>query len=289
LHRTAELMIGKLSFIPFFSNLFQFFYLIFKFSIRSFVLLLNGIILAQSDCIFTVLQNTCFFSSNCSFIRLESFVFKRIPAVTPYPLPVLFLFLSLLIFSGHEYRMYNTIDVHCYASWALIKLWPKIELAINYDCADLTVAEDRSMTYFIHQGQSGVRSARCAVPHDFGDPENDPWRHPNAYIMYQTDHWKDLNTKFIIESWRDWKLTRDYQYLLYLIPIVCVSSSTDFIFDTFATFLFSLCSWEYCQIQFFCIDQFIRPLLLQLFALINAFPIAQFTLSSLSFTLLPHR
>ncbi|TPP65466.1 Bile acid beta glucosidase [Fasciola gigantica] len=122
---------------------------------------------------------------------------------------------------GHEYRMYNTIDVHFYASWALIKLWPKLQLAINYDCADLTVAEDCATTYFIHQGQSGLRSAKCSVPHDFGDPEHDPWRHPNAYIMFQTDNWKDLNTKFILQAWRDWKLTQDYQYSLYMIPIVC--------------------------------------------------------------------
>jgi non-lysosomal glucosylceramidase len=26
---------------------------------------------------------------------------------------------------GHDYRMFNTLDVHFYASFALIQLWPK--------------------------------------------------------------------------------------------------------------------------------------------------------------------
>ncbi|CAL8080164.1 unnamed protein product [Calicophoron daubneyi] len=122
---------------------------------------------------------------------------------------------------GHEYRMYNTVDVHFYASWALIKLWPKIQLAINYDCADLAIAEDSSPCYYIHEGRYAIRSCECAVPHDFGDPENEPWRQINAYIMYPTDNWKDLNVKFILQAWRDWKLTQDYNYLLYMLPIVC--------------------------------------------------------------------
>ena len=34
---------------------------------------------------------------------------------------------------GHEYRMINTYDVHFYASYALIQLWPELELSIQYD------------------------------------------------------------------------------------------------------------------------------------------------------------
>jgi len=29
--------------------------------------------------------------------------------------------------------MYCTYDVHYYASWALAKLWPKLQLAMQYD------------------------------------------------------------------------------------------------------------------------------------------------------------
>jgi non-lysosomal glucosylceramidase len=34
---------------------------------------------------------------------------------------------------GHEYRMVNTYDVHFYASFALIQLFPELELSIQYD------------------------------------------------------------------------------------------------------------------------------------------------------------
>ena len=34
---------------------------------------------------------------------------------------------------GHEYRMYNTYDVHFYASWALAMLWPQLQISLQYD------------------------------------------------------------------------------------------------------------------------------------------------------------
>lgn len=37
---------------------------------------------------------------------------------------------------GQEYRMYNTYDVHFYASFALIMLWPKLELSLQYDMGE---------------------------------------------------------------------------------------------------------------------------------------------------------
>lgn len=41
-----------------------------------------------------------------------------------------------LIPLGQEYRMYNTYDVHFYASFALIMLWPKLELSLQYDMGE---------------------------------------------------------------------------------------------------------------------------------------------------------
>lgn len=35
--------------------------------------------------------------------------------------------------TGQEYRMYNTYDVHYYSSFALIMLWPKLALSLQYD------------------------------------------------------------------------------------------------------------------------------------------------------------
>ena len=38
--------------------------------------------------------------------------------------------------TGQEYRMYNTYDVHFYASFALIMLWPKLALSVQYDIGE---------------------------------------------------------------------------------------------------------------------------------------------------------
>ena len=131
--------------------------------------------------------------------------------------------LSLLL--GHEYRMFNTYDVHFNASWALIELWPKIELAVLYDLVDMTVSEDSTSVIYMYKGIKGPLSAPLGVPHDCGDPEREPWYRINAYIMYPTDNWKDLSPKFILMAWRDWTITRDYDFLLYVLPVVLVNLS----------------------------------------------------------------
>ncbi|VDD80593.1 unnamed protein product [Mesocestoides corti] len=124
---------------------------------------------------------------------------------------------------GHEYRMFNTYDVHFNASWALIQLWPKIELAVLYDLVDMTVAEDATPSVFLYKGQKGLRNTRLCVPHDCGDPEKEPWYNVNAYVMYPTDNWKDLSPKLILMAWRDWKLTGDNNFLQYVLPVAVAS------------------------------------------------------------------
>lgn len=119
--------------------------------------------------------------------------------------------------------MFNTYDVHFNASWALIELWPKIELAVLYDLADMTASEDSTRVTFIYKGLKGPRNACLGVPHDCGDPEGEPWVNVNAYIMYPTDNWKDLSPKFILMAWRDWKITGDHAFLHYVLPVVLVN------------------------------------------------------------------
>lgn len=38
--------------------------------------------------------------------------------------------------------MYNTYDVHFYASFALIMLWPKLALSVQYDIGESIAAID---------------------------------------------------------------------------------------------------------------------------------------------------
>lgn len=40
------------------------------------------------------------------------------------------------VLSGQEYRMYNTYDVHFYASFALVMLWPKLQIGLQYDIGE---------------------------------------------------------------------------------------------------------------------------------------------------------
>jgi len=40
------------------------------------------------------------------------------------------------VLPGQEYRMYNTYDVHFYASFALVMLWPKLQISLQYDIGE---------------------------------------------------------------------------------------------------------------------------------------------------------
>ena len=42
---------------------------------------------------------------------------------------------TLVYAEGHEYYMYNTYDVHFYAGYALIMLFPQLELSTQRDYA----------------------------------------------------------------------------------------------------------------------------------------------------------
>lgn len=110
-----------------------------------------------------------------------------------------------LLFVGQEYRMYNTYDVHFYASFALIMLWPKLALSVQYDIGEwsavipvfyqlfkdvcLIKSETSTAVYSIHvlsagsvvqqdpterlhlmSGQYSPVKTKNVVPHDIGDP-----------------------------------------------------------------------------------------------------------------------
>lgn len=98
--------------------------------------------------------------------------------------------------SGQEYRMYNTYDVHFYASFALIMLWPKLALSVQYDIgminivglwvrggnislhslnlnlllAGSVVQQDLTERLHLMSGQCAAVKAKNVVPHDIGDP-----------------------------------------------------------------------------------------------------------------------
>ncbi|KAG7013440.1 Non-lysosomal glucosylceramidase [Cucurbita argyrosperma subsp. argyrosperma] len=123
-----------------------------------------------------------------------------------------------LYLEGVEYVMWCTYDVHFYASFALLELFPKIELNIQRDFAKAVLSEDGRNVKFLADGTYGIRKVRGAVPHDLGT--HDPWNEMNAYNIHDTSRWKDLNSKFVLQVYRDFAATRDMSFGVDVWPSV---------------------------------------------------------------------
>ncbi|KAM6544702.1 hypothetical protein CsatB_025438 [Cannabis sativa] len=123
-----------------------------------------------------------------------------------------------LYLEGVEYIMWCTYDVHFYASFALLELFPKIELSIQKDFAKAILSEDGRKVKFLAEGNWGIRKVRGAVPHDLGT--HDPWSEMNAYNIHDTSKWKDLNPKFVLQVYRDFSATGDMAFGVDVWPSV---------------------------------------------------------------------
>jgi len=104
---------------------------------------------------------------------------------------------QFIYLEGIEYIMWCTYDVHFYASFALLSLFPKLELSIQRDVAAATLSNNPEKVRYMADGKTGVRKVFGAVPHDLG--QHDPWVEVNAYNIHDTSRWKDLNSKFVIQ------------------------------------------------------------------------------------------
>lgn len=121
---------------------------------------------------------------------------------------------------GHEYRMVNTYDVHFYASWALIQLFPELQKSLQRDFASCIGIEDDEMMRFAGTGRHAARKEKGQVPHDLGGPAEDPWYKVNAYYFQDSNQWKDLNLCFALQVYRDYRVTQDKDYLREMWPAV---------------------------------------------------------------------
>lgn len=132
---------------------------------------------------------------------------------------------------GQEYRMYNTYDVHFYASFALVMLWPQLELSLQYDMAAAVLQQDLEQRRYLMSGALAPVKTRNVVPHDVGDPDDEPWQRLNAYIIHDTADWKDLNLKFVLQVYRDYHLTKSSSYLRDMWPICQAVMESSLRFD----------------------------------------------------------
>ncbi|KAK3037731.1 hypothetical protein RJ639_031102 [Escallonia herrerae] len=125
---------------------------------------------------------------------------------------------QFLYFEGIEYHMCNTYDVHFYSSFALTMLFPKLELSIQRDFAAAVLMHDPSKMGLLSDGRLVTRKVLGAVPHDIG--MYDPWFEVNYYNLYNTDRWKDLNPKFVLQVYRDVVATGDKKFAQAVWPSV---------------------------------------------------------------------
>ncbi|EGC29519.1 hypothetical protein DICPUDRAFT_158887 [Dictyostelium purpureum] len=119
-----------------------------------------------------------------------------------------------------EYLMYNTYDVHFYSSYALAMLWPLLEISLQYDIAEATMLDYGITWEGIHSGQQIPRKKRCTVPHDLGNPGEDPWKRVNSYNIQDISRWKDLPSKFVLQVYRDYLVVEDKNFLLQVYNVV---------------------------------------------------------------------
>uniref|UniRef100_A0AC34FH99 Non-lysosomal glucosylceramidase n=1 Tax=Panagrolaimus sp. ES5 TaxID=591445 RepID=A0AC34FH99_9BILA len=121
-----------------------------------------------------------------------------------------------------EYRMYNTYDVHFYASFALAELFPKLEHVLQAEMSDNIHNSEEKLIKYHMEGDIAPTKTACRVPHDLGNPACEPWLLTNAYVMHNTALWKDLNLKYVLTSYRDYycMLKKDKTFLEFTWPSV---------------------------------------------------------------------
>lgn len=128
---------------------------------------------------------------------------------------------QFLYLEGAEYVMYNTYDVHFYSSFALVMLFPKLELSIQRDFAAAVMMHDPGTMKIMSDGKWVTRKFLGAVPHDIG--LDDPWFEINSYNLFNSSRWKDLNSKFVLQVYRDFVATGDKNFARAVWPSVYIA------------------------------------------------------------------
>jgi non-lysosomal glucosylceramidase len=102
-----------------------------------------------------------------------------------------------------DYPFYDTVDVDFYASYAILELYPELELRGIRDLLASIPIDDPEVVTIEASGLQAPRKVGGTVPHDVGGPGGDPFYRPNAYQFQDVNDWKDLGPKFVLQAWRD--------------------------------------------------------------------------------------
>lgn len=119
-----------------------------------------------------------------------------------------------------DYPFYNTVDVNFYASFAILELWPSLELASIRDIVEAVPVDDPATVRIQSDGHDAIRKRPSTVVHDVGGPAEDPFRRPNLYRFQDVNAWKDLAPKLALQVWRDFRTTGDRALLAASWPAV---------------------------------------------------------------------
>ncbi len=106
-----------------------------------------------------------------------------------------------------DYIFWNTFDVLYYASYSLVQLWPELQKQTIRDFIAAVPINDSTITPIYATGGSGPRKLPGSVPHDIG--YEDAWFIVNSYRYRDSNMWKDLNSKFVLQLYRDYVFTND--------------------------------------------------------------------------------
>jgi non-lysosomal glucosylceramidase len=102
-----------------------------------------------------------------------------------------------------DYPFYDTVDVDFYASFALLRLFPQLEMGGIRDLLAAVPVDDREPVTIETSGVAAPRKIGGTVPHDLGGPADDPFHRPNWYRFRDVNGWKDLAPKLVLQVWRD--------------------------------------------------------------------------------------
>ncbi len=91
-----------------------------------------------------------------------------------------------------DYPFYDTVDVDFYASFALLALYPELELRGIRDLLAAIPHDDPEIVTIEAAGVPARRKVGGTVPHDVGGPHDDPFIRPNWYRFQDVNGWKDL-------------------------------------------------------------------------------------------------
>ena len=122
-----------------------------------------------------------------------------------------------------DYPYYSTLDVLFYGSMPVVKFWPLLDKASVREFADTVNQEIPTDYVWIWKSQQDAKLAfrkrkiKGSLPHDLGNPSEDPVILVNQFDWQNTNRWKDLNTKYVLMVWRDFVLDgkSDLEFLRY--------------------------------------------------------------------------